>query len=228
MLKKIVIVGAGDHGRGTLEIFRAGAAAGKETPEVLGFVDDDPARRGLTPGGLPVLGPVEWLLERAAREPGAGEYAAILAISSPQAKRNLAQKLAPAHIPYVSAVHPSVILGAGTTAGPGAIIGAGVVAAYDTRIGAHTTINLNASLGHDCVIGDYSTIAPGVNITGKVRIGDGAQIQTNATIVPGTTIGAWARVGPGAVVLQDVAEGEFVFGNPARRMPGMKAGKPER
>jgi len=82
-----------------------------------------------------------------------------------------------------------------------------VVVVFDTRIGRHTTINLNSSIGHDCVIGDFCTIAPGVNITGKVHLGEGAQVQTNATIVPGTSIGAWARVGPGSVVCRMSATG---------------------
>ena len=212
--RRVVLVGAGGHGRGTLEILRARRAAGLPCPEPVGFVDDDPGRAGMEVGGLPVLGPVDRLLEMADEEVGA-----ILAIASARAKRTLAERIDAAGIPWVAAVHPSAILGAGTTVGEGAIVGAGVVVAYDTRIGRHVTVNLNATVGHDCVVGDFSTIAPGVNVTGNVTIGEGVEIQTNATVVPGVTIGADARVGPGSVVLRDVPPGELVFGNPARRMP---------
>jgi len=214
-VRRVVLVGAGGHGRGTLEILRARLAAGLPCPEPVAFVDDDPARAGTDVGGLPVLGPVDRLLEMA----DDGETGAILAIASAAAKRVLAARIEAAGIPWVSAVHPSAILGAGTSVGAGAIIGAGVVVAYDTRIGRHVTVNLNATVGHDCVLGDYSTIAPGVNVTGNVTIGEGVEIQTNATLVPGISVGNGARVGPGSVVLRDVPAGELVFGNPARKMP---------
>ncbi|MBP7148526.1 MAG: acetyltransferase [Acidobacteria bacterium] len=216
-MRAVVLVGAGSHGRGTLEILRARAAGGLPVPEVLGFVDDAPGAAGGALGGLPVLGDVAWLCARAAEGLGA-----ILALASPKAKRALAERLDAAGVAWATAVHPSAIVGAGTTIAPGAIVGAGVVTAYDNRIGPHTTINLGATVGHDCEIGAYATIAPGVNITGNVKIGEGAEVQTNATIVPGRSIGAWSRVGPGAVVLHDVAEDEFVFGNPARRMPAIE------
>ncbi len=218
--RRVVLVGAGGHGRGTLEILRARRAAGLPCPEPVGFVDDDPGRSGGEVGGLPVLGPVERLLAMA----DGGETGAILAIAAAEAKRSLAGRIEAAGIPWVTAVHPAAIVGAGTTVGAGAIVGAGVVVAYDTRIGRHVTVNLNATIGHDCVVGDFSTIAPGVNVTGNVTIGPGVEIQTNATVVPGVTIGEGARVGPGSVVLRDVPPGELVFGNPARKMPRPGAG----
>lgn len=207
----VVIVGAGGHGRGTLEILRARRAAGLSSPEVLGFVDD---HRGQTPiDGLPLLGDGDWLTEHA------GEVSAILAIASAEAKIKLAACFDAAGLGWATAVHPSAIIGGRTEIEAGAIIGAGVVIAYDTRVGRHTTINLNATVGHDCVIGAFSTVAPGVNITGNVVLEEGVEIQTNATIVPGLRLGRGSRVGPGSVVLKDVGEGEFFFGNPARRMP---------
>ena len=212
-MRPVVLVGAGAHGRGTLEILRARRAAGLEAPEVVGFVDD-----GQPPpkvGGLPVLGPVQWLVERGAAQ----GLDAIVALAGARAKRLLAGRLEGARVGFASAVHPSVIAGSGVTFAEGSIVGAGVVIAYDTAVEAHATINLGATVGHDCVVGRYSTVAPGVNITGNVRIGEGCEIQTNATIVPGLTLGDGVRVGPGAVLLKDAEAGGFYMGNPARRMP---------
>lgn len=218
---RLVLVGVGDHGRGTLEIVRARLAAGLDAPEPWGFVDDDASRHGATVGGLPVFGGADWLIAQAAAAAadGGAPPVALLALSGPQAKRALDERLRAAGIAFATAVHPSAILGVGTTVGEGAVIGAGVVVAYDTVIGRHATINLNATVGHDCVVGAYATIAPGVNVTGRVTLGEGVLIQTNAAIVPGLKLGAWSRIGPGAVVLKDVPAGEFWFGNPARRMP---------
>lgn len=214
MIARIVLFGAGGHGRGTLEILLARREAGLDACEVIGFVDDDPSTHGTTVGGVPVRGGTAWLDAHLAPDLGV-----ILAIASARAKQAIASRLATLGAHFATAVHPSAILGRGTTVGVGAIVGAGVVVAYDTRIGAHTTINLGATIGHDCVIGDFATVAPGVNITGNVTLGLGVEVQTNATLVPGITLGDWSRVGPGSVVLRDVEADGFVFGNPARRMP---------
>lgn len=215
----LIVVGAGAHGRGTLEILKARRAAGLDAPKVIGFVDDNPARHGMQVDGLPVFGPLQWLVERAHERP-----LVILALASARAKQALAGQLEPLGVSWAQAIHPSTQAASGVTFDAGAIVNAGVCIAFDTRIGKHTTLNLGATVGHDCVVGDYSTVAPGVNIAGRVALGLGVEVQTNATIVPGMTLGAWSKVGPGSVVLRDVAEHESVFGNPARRVPPTETG----
>lgn len=215
----LILVGAGAHGRGTLEILKARRAAGLAGPSCLGFVDDDPGRHGTQVDGLPVYGPLQWLIERAGERP-----LVILALASARAKQALAARLDAVGVQWAQAIHPSTQAASGVTFGAGAIVNAGVCLAFDTLIGHHTTLNLGATVGHDCVVGDYSTIAPGVNIAGRVMIDEGVEVQTNATIVPGVRLGAWCRIGPGSVVLRDVTEGDVVFGNPARRVPPTETG----
>jgi acetyltransferase-like isoleucine patch superfamily enzyme len=54
------------------------------------------------------------------------------------------------------------------------------------------------------------------HVFGRVEIGDDVTVFANAVIGPGVTIGAGAVIAAGAVVLDDVADGEFVGGTPAR------------
>jgi acetyltransferase-like isoleucine patch superfamily enzyme len=82
--------------------------------------------------------------------------------------------------------------------------------------GRHLHVNLNATVGHDCVIGDFVTLAPGVSISGHVTIGDGVEFGTGAVVLPGVTIGDGAMVGAGAVVTRDVEPGVTVIGMPAK------------
>ena len=208
--QKVVIIGAGDHGRGTLEILREASRHGS-APEVVGFLDDSPVRRGALVGGLPVLGGLEWV--SAEPQPDLGY---VIGIADTRAKQRIAQRLSDRPITYVSAVHPSLITASGVRIAPGAIINAGVAIAYDAVIEEHTTVNLHSTIGHDCVVGRCSTVAPGANIAGRVRLGEGCDIGVNATIGKGLDIGEWSSVGPGAVVVRSVAAGQHVFGNPAR------------
>jgi sugar O-acyltransferase (sialic acid O-acetyltransferase NeuD family) len=207
---RIVIIGAGDHGRGTLEILREASRHGGG-PDVIGFLDDSPSRHGTIVGGLPVLGGLDWV--PAEPQPDLGY---VIGIADTRAKQRIAQRLSDRPITYVSAIHPSLIAASGVRLAPGVIINAGVAIAYDAVIEEHTTVNLHSTIGHDCVLGRCSTVAPGANIAGRVRLGEGCDIGLNATVGKGLEIGEWSSVGPGAVVVRNVAPDQHVFGNPAR------------
>jgi sugar O-acyltransferase (sialic acid O-acetyltransferase NeuD family) len=210
----VVIIGAGDHGRGTLEILREAGRHGSSC-EVIGFLDDSPQKGGVTVGGLPVLGGLDWIdSERVA------QISYLIGIADARIKQQIARRLEDKPLQFISAIHPSAIVANGVRIAAGAIINAGVAIAYDTLIGEHTTVNLNATIGHDCLIGPYSTVAPGANIAGRVRLIEGCEVGLNAAVTPGVEIGAWSRVGPGSIVLKDVPPGQVVFGNPARIVPG--------
>ena len=76
-------------------------------------------------------------------------------------------------------------------------------------------------MAHDCLIGDFVTLAPGVHCNGNVVIEDHAYIGTGAVIKQGQpgqplVIGRGAVVGMGAVVTRDVPACTTVVGNPAK------------
>jgi sugar O-acyltransferase (sialic acid O-acetyltransferase NeuD family) len=210
--ERIVLVGAGDHGRGVLEILRRMQSAGSAN-EVIGFVDDSPTAQAVD--GIPVLGSTGWLVQNGQRL----DAAVIIALASPAAKKRIAQLLGEAGVRFASAVHPRADLAPSVTLERGSVINSGVAVVYDTRIGAHVTINLNATVGHHVHIGDYATIAPGANILGKVELGEGCMVHANAVVLPSIRIGKGAVVGAGSVVIADVAPDTTVFGNPARVVP---------
>jgi maltose O-acetyltransferase len=67
---------------------------------------------------------------------------------------------------------------------------------------------------------DRALRASGLEIALPVEIGADVWIGGGAIILGGTTIGPGAIIGAGSVVTGDVAEGEIVAGNPARRLGG--------
>lgn len=208
--EKVVIIGAGDHGRGALEIFREASRHGCKY-DVLGFLDDSQEKQGVTVGGVPVLGGLDWIHDQHRPEIG---Y--VIGIADTRTKQKIAQRLDERSLAFVSAVHPSAFIANGVRVAPGALINAGATIAYDTVIEEHTTVNLNATIGHDCVLGRFSTVAPGANIAGRVRLGEGCDVGLNATVGKGLEVGEWSSIGPGTVVIKSVAARQRVFGNPAR------------
>ena len=213
MLEKVVIIGAGDHGRGTLEILREARRHGGGY-DVLGFLDDAPQKQGGQIGGLPVLGGLNWIHSH-----GRSDIGYVIGISDTRAKLGITQSLSGASLTFISAIHPSANIATGVRMAPGVVLNAGVAIAYDASIGEHVTVNLNATIGHDCVVGRFSTIAPGANIAGKVQLGEGCSVGLNATVGLGLELGEWSSIGPGSVVIRQVLPGQHVFGNPARPVP---------
>ena len=105
--------------------------------------------------------------------------------------------------------------------GEGSLIGSYVLIDANVHIGRGFQCLSYVCIGHECVIGDYVSIAPRVTLSGCVHIEDHVYIGTGAIIKQGTpnkplVIGRGAVVGMGAVVTKSVPPGVTVVGNPAR------------
>lgn len=125
-----------------------------------------------------------------------------------------------------SLIAPSANAGSHNEIGEGAILCPFSMVTVNVKIGRGFHANIYSYVAHDCVIGDFVTLAPCVKINGNVHIGDHAYIGTGAMIRDGKpekplTIGKDAVIGMGAVVLTDVPAGVTVVGNPARVLTNM-------
>ncbi|MFL6011780.1 MAG: acyltransferase [Gaiellaceae bacterium] len=115
--------------------------------------------------------------------------------------------------------------------GDDVVIGRGSLVENDTTIGARTKIQAMAYVTAYSVLEDDVFIAPCVqtsndNFMGRTEkrhalrkgptIRRGARIGLGAVLCPAVEIGEEAFVGAGAVVVDDVAPGVVVVGNPAR------------
>lgn len=116
-------------------------------------------------------------------------------------------------------IHHTAVLGHDVYIDKGSILCPMSVVTSRVKIGCAFTLNLGATVGHDCAIGDFVNVAPGANISGNVTIGDSAAIGTSSCIRERLIIGDSSVVGMGAVVTKNVPSGETVVGNPARLLP---------
>lgn len=102
--------------------------------------------------------------------------------------------------------------------GTGSIICPGTILTTNIVVGFFVIINLNCTIGHDCIIDDYTTISPGANISGNVKIGKCCYIGTNAVIREKITICDDVVIGAGAVVVKDITEPGTYVGNPCKKL----------
>jgi acetyltransferase-like isoleucine patch superfamily enzyme len=86
----------------------------------------------------------------------------------------------------------------------------------DITIGKGVLINLNCTIGHDCVIKDFVELCPNVNVIGHVKIVNRNFLGTSATILPNITIGDNCIIGAGSVVTKDVPDNCMAVGVPAQ------------
>ena len=79
-------------------------------------------------------------------------------------------------------------------------------------------LNSGSIVEHDCMIGDFTHIAPGAVLCGRVEIGSEAFIGANTTIANCRRIGKGSLIGAGSVVVKDIGEHKKAYGNPCREM----------
>ena len=99
--------------------------------------------------------------------------------------------------------------------GVGTVICSGVIITSNVKIGEGSLLNLKVTISHDCTIGNFVELAPGVNIAGNCIIEDGVFIGTNATLIPKIRVGKNSIIAAGSVVTKDVPENVMVAGVPA-------------
>lgn len=106
--------------------------------------------------------------------------------------------------------------------GRGAVLCSHSYVGSNVRAGIGLHLNYFSQIAHDCIVGDFVTLAPRATCNGAVVIEDGAYLgsgcvirQTRCGDLP-LVVGAGAVVGMGAIVTKSVPAGATVVGNPAR------------
>lgn len=206
--EQIVIYGAGGFAR---EVAWLAQACGRQ---VACFADDDPERVGGELLDVPVLG-----LEEARRR--FPQAALVAGIGSPRVRQAVTERAAAAGFEFATLIHPRTEMSRWVQVGPGTVICAGNMLTVNITLGRHVQINLDCTVGHDVVAGDYATLAPGVHVSGCVHLGQRVYVGTGAVIINGTpeeplVVGDDVVIGAGACVTRSVPAGVTVVGVPAR------------
>jgi sugar O-acyltransferase (sialic acid O-acetyltransferase NeuD family) len=149
-----------------------------------------------------------------------------IAVGAGAVRRKIAARYA-GTLEFVNLVHPSASFGhrqhEQVDSRQGVIVCAGARLTSDIVVGDFTIFNLNSTVHHGCVIGNFVTVSPLACVLGNVEVRDGAWIGAGAVVNQGTEkakrlIGQNTVIGSGAVVTSDCEADAVYAGVPARKI----------
>ncbi len=207
----IAIYGASGFGR---EVAWLVDSCNEEEYKIVCFIDDDSSKHGEILNDIPVMG----LEETYSRFPNAR---IVGGVGNPQVREKLMIKAAETGFGFETIIHNRVEKSRWVKIGEGSVICAGNILTTNITLGVHVHLNLDCTIGHDAILDDFTTLAPGVHMSGWVHTGKRVYIGTGAVIINGTrdnpiVIGDDAVIGAGACVIRSVEPGHTVVGVPAK------------
>jgi sugar O-acyltransferase (sialic acid O-acetyltransferase NeuD family) len=208
MSQEVAVYGCGGFGRGIAWLAHLCGA------QVVCFIDDDESTQGRLINGIPAV----TLSEARGKFPQAR---VVVAVNDPKTREGLTSKAQSAGFDLATLVHPRVDLCPWVQVGQGSIVREGCCFSVNVELGRNVLLNMDCTVGHDVVVGDFASLAPGSHVSGFVHLGRRAHVGTGAVILQGhegapLVIGDDAMIGAGACVTKSVLPGETVVGVPAR------------
>jgi acetyltransferase EpsM len=213
-MHKIVLLGATGGCVDILDtILDINAAAPKPSYDVLGFLDDRAELQGTEVlAGARVIGPFSAAQDHS-------DCLFVTGIGSPYnywRRGDVIDALGLAPERFATIVHPRASISSSARLGFGTVIHQNATVTTGAKIGNHVLVLPNAVISHGDEIGDFTIVNAGVCMGGDVRIGRSCYLGARSAVRQNVTIGDRSQIGMGSVVLNDVAPGAVVVGNPAR------------
>ena len=186
MSGKLLVVGAGGHGRSVAE-----AVLLSREYELAGFIDDGWEKLREV-WGYPVFG-------------GTGSLAAqrrhadlaIVAIGNNAVRERLQPQLRELGFELATVVHPRAIVSPRATLGRGCAVMAGAVVGTEARLGQGVIVNCGATVDHHCTVEDFGHLGVNACMAGGSVLGRGAWMQAGAALGYGVHVRADSVLVPG-------------------------------
>jgi sugar O-acyltransferase (sialic acid O-acetyltransferase NeuD family) len=215
-MKDIVIIGAGSFGREVAQLIED-INMEKKSWNLLGFIDETVLKHGTTINSNIVLGGFDWL------EKNIGDKLfTICAIGKPRDKYTVIKRVSTYGMKFANLTHPEAKVSKFVELGYGNIICSNSFISVNVKIGNHVSINPGCGIGHDVVIGDYSSLYWNVTLSGNVKVGEGCELGSKTDIIPQKTVGNWSVLGAGTVVIEDIPDNCTAVGVPAKPIKFLK------
>jgi len=185
LVDKVVIVGAGGHGRSVAEAILLNAIG---QLVIAGFIDDSwPTNDNVW--GYPILGDTSNLNQYAVHA-----ETAVVAIGNNTVREELQSRMVKAGFNMVTIIHPQAIVSPRAKIGSGSTIMAGAIVGTESQLGEGVIVNSGAVVDHHCEVGNYGHLGVGTAMAGGSRLGVGAWLHAGNALGYGEVATDWTVV----------------------------------
>lgn len=177
MDKKVIIIGAGGHGKVIGDIVE------KSGDVLLGYLDSDKEPGEVVYKNYNVIGTLSECIDFQTKD---SDIEFFIAIGANAVRQRIAKEYKLNK--YYTAIHPSAIIASDVEVKAGTSIMAKVVINASAKIGEQCIINTSSVIEHDCIVSDYSHVSSGVIMCGgsiienEAYVGAGSIIKRNAIV----------------------------------------------
>lgn len=201
----IIIIGAGGHAAELQDYLQfANSVLGKNTWNILGFLDDNPENYKIYQFNSPYLGNIK-------NHPVDKLAYYIMGIANLNYRKPIIEKFLEQGAKFQRFVHPTAFVSSSARIGEGTVVGPFVNIGPNVTIGSFNLINSRCSLGHDTILGSFNFICPNVSFSGFTNIGDNNLFGINSATIPKISISNNNTVAAGMTLDKNVGSGETVF-----------------
>lgn len=204
MMRRLLIIGSGGHGRAVL-----GCVVAISAFDVVEFATnvDDPE---------PIPG-YRILDERAMAPDGiASEYdAVVVAIGDNRARLEKVERLVRVGASLPAIVHPSATVSQLAEVGPATVVMAGAAVNPFARVGAGCIVNTGAVVEHDCSVGDGAHLSPNSAIGGGASVGKRAWLCIGSSVADHVAFADDSVLAGGSCLVADAPKSGLYAGVPA-------------
>ena len=188
-MERLLVVGAGGHGRSVAEAVAASGAF-----IVAGFLDDAfPELERVW--DVPVLGKVADLADWR----GAADFA-IVAIGNNALRQRVTGELRGGGYSLATVIHPRAIVSPTAMIGAGSAVMAGAIVGTEARLGDGVIVNCAAVVDHHCRAGDFGHLGVNAAMAGGAVLGASAWMQAGSALGYGVEIEDGGVLMPGEAV----------------------------
>ena len=211
MRADIVLVGAGGH---AISVTNVALSSGYN---VVSYVDDKKA-------GTEILGIPVTSTDKCYKLFPTGNFC--IAIGDNSVRERVANQyqtnLPKAKFPCL--IHKSSIVGLNSDISEGSIIMPQTNIGPNSCVGKFCIINTSSTIDHDCIMHDFSSIAPGVATGGNITLGVRSTVSIGATVKHGICIGHDVVVGANSYVNKNLDNNIVASGIPCKKIRDRELG----
>ena len=208
---RVLVIGGGKGATQLLSIL-----VHEEGTEVIGILDDTPAKQGKNVKDVPILG-VFSDLDSIARKHNVDSVICSVSTSI-DFRRRVFEECNRLGIEMANAIHPSAVFDDDVVIGKGNFIGANCYFGNSVTIGNYSFISSGCIFEHHNVLGDGLSTGPSVSTSGSVTFGSNVRIGTGVYFEPNLKIGDHVVVSSGSCVVSHVPDDKVVLTEYAQRL----------